>query len=140
MSGENETIEFEVDEETWQLMKEGKMTWYGRLFDLEDQKILRLAQGVWKPGTFNHRHPSFLPAERLLQFLNAGTGEVLQFRYGGTRFTGWAQGWIFLQLGRLVEVFDPDGVPQSLENRADKMEQEIDQNADREEAEKESWQ
>jgi hypothetical protein len=126
-----EPIVFKVEDSIWQLMREGKKHWDARLYDTSDNRFIRLSAGYWRPG---HK-PRYMPSESLVQFLNKDTGEILEYQYCGLRFIGWAQGWCFLQLGRLIEVYEPDGVPESLEERAGKMEQEIDQAHDREEAE-----
>jgi len=99
---EENQIVFKTEDSVWQMMAEGKKPWDARRWDLEDERIRRLASGKWidaSPGA----QPYWAPTEALVSFVNKATGELLVFRYLDMVFQDWAPGWVFLKLGGLTE-------------------------------------
>ncbi len=124
---DTEPVTFKTEDSMWQLMAEGKKTWDARLFDIDDERFHRLLRGRWEIDPVIGRQPYYLPKETLVRFLNKATEELLQFRFRGLQFVEWAPGWCFIQLGGLVCRYEADGVPRDLEERADALEKELDQ-------------
>ncbi len=110
-------IIFKTDAALWEMMAAGTKQWDARQCDLADERIWRLLAGYWEgtrePGGHPHGRPGRLPywspAESFVSFLNKETGEILKFRFRGFRFAPWAPGWVFLELGGLIERKTPGG-------------------------------
>lgn len=106
---DKEPVVFKSDDGLWQMMAKGIKTWDARLYDLTDERILRLARGHWEKSYKPGRQPSYLPDETFVCFLNKVTDQTLQFRFRRLTFVHFAPGWCFLELGGLVVTFDKDG-------------------------------
>ncbi len=105
---QKEPVVFKSEDSLWQMLAKGIKTWDGRLNDVTDERILRLTRGHWEKNPMPGRLASYLMDEGFVCFENKLTGQVLQFRFRGLRFAGWAQGWCFIALGELVGTYDKD--------------------------------
>ncbi len=94
-------IIFKGEDSMWQMLADGTKTWDARKDDMSDDRIYRLHWGEWvypPPGG----KPCRQQVEDFVSFVNKTTGEVLVFRFRGIKFTDWAPGWVFIQLGGLL--------------------------------------
>ncbi len=107
---DKEPVVFESEDSLWQMMAKGMKTWDARLYDVTDERILRLIKGHWEKNTHALGLPSrYLPDEIFVCFLNKLTDQTLQFRFRGLTQVRFAPGWCFIELGGLVATIDKDG-------------------------------
>lgn len=122
----NETeIIFKSEDSMWQMLASGEKTHDERRWDMEDERIVRLCKGHWvdrfapelgpKNSLKDYRVGNFYQFdEPFVSFVNKATGEVLKFRFHGLNFLPWAPGWVFMELGGIVErreMFEITGRP-----------------------------
>lgn len=91
-------IVFKCEDSLWQMLADGSKTWDMRLWDLDDERISRLAWGHLKD------QDRWEPAEQWVSFQSKTTDEILTFKYDGVEFTDWAPGWGFILLGEQAGV------------------------------------
>jgi hypothetical protein len=103
-------IVFKVEASVWEMMASGRKCWDARRWDMDDERIVRLAKGHWEDyepvtefGGRLGRMPYWQFDEHSVEFLNKVTGEVLVFQFRGFNFEPWAPGWCFMELGGIVE-------------------------------------
>ena len=90
---EQAPIIFKCEDSLWRMLADGSKPFDMRRWNLEDERISRLALGhVINEG-------SWMPTEETVSFQNKATGELLTFEYAGVEFTKWAPGWGFILLG-----------------------------------------
>lgn len=120
-------IVFKCEASVWEMMAQGRKTWDARRWDMDDERIVRLAKGHWVDYDPMARPLRALGQEELakaleetgayyqfdepfVEFLNKVTGEILKFRFRGFNFEPWAPGWCFMELGYIVERKDSKGL------------------------------
>lgn len=91
-------IIFKCEDSLWRMLEDGSKTFEMRRYDLDDERILRLALRVQVYDGV--RIVGNEPREHAISFLNKTDGHILTFEYKGMKKTEWAQGWCFLLLGK----------------------------------------
>lgn len=104
-----EPVSFKTEDSLWEMLRKGIKTWDARMVDLKDERFQRLYAGHYEKNSEQGRRPFYRYNEEFICYENKLTGQILEFRYRGLTFPGWAPGWVFFQLGGLVATFDKDG-------------------------------
>ncbi len=106
---QKELVLFKIEDSLWRSMAKGNKYWDAQPHDLTDERIVRLAKGHWVYHCLPGGRSSYEMDEDFVCFENESTSQILQFRFKGLRYAGWAQGWCFIVLGELVGGYDQDG-------------------------------
>ena len=94
---------FKCEDSMWQMLADGTRTFDMRRWDMADERCVRLSAA--HSGS-KHRFPTFMRPWKVskVSFLNKATKWVLTFEYRGLEFVPWAPGWVFILLGKRVDV------------------------------------
>lgn len=106
---QKEIVLFKTEDSLWRLMAKGHRYWDAQPHDVSDDRIVRLTRGHWVDHQLPSGNSSYVMDEAFVCFENESNSQVLQFRFRGLRYAGWASGWCFILLGELVGSYDQDG-------------------------------